>query len=66
MTVLDHYKYGNPLDVLIAEENKTCRGCQYEHKASAFGSIVVICTKQNDQGKRRQHGKRCKNYKERG
>jgi hypothetical protein len=66
MTILAQHRYKNPLDVLIEEESRTCRGCQYEHKASAFGSIVVICTKLNDQGKRRNYGKRCKNYKERG
>jgi hypothetical protein len=65
MSILAHYRYRNPLDILIEQESRTCKGCRYEFKAAAFGAMVAICTYQNAQGKRRQHGKRCRHYCER-
>ncbi|HEY8606616.1 MAG TPA: hypothetical protein VIM12_05820 [Noviherbaspirillum sp.] len=57
-------EYRNPLEVLIRREERTCKGCEGEFKAEAFGKTIVICTKLDAKGLRRNYGKRCKAYKE--
>lgn len=47
--------YRDPLDVVIANEGGTCKGC--EHESTILGT--TICAK----GKR--HGRRCGKYAER-
>lgn len=46
--------YRDPLDILINEEAKTCRGCKHEQKAFE----CLYC----DLGKK--HGNHCKSYDE--
>lgn len=46
--------YFDPLDILIQDESRTCKGCVFEMEA--------FNTKYCDKGK--CHGKRCKLYKE--
>ncbi len=62
---LEQHKYRNPLDVLIEEEQRTCKGCVHEVDFHGFGKIIWICIDKNNKGLRRNHGKRCKNYTER-
>lgn len=57
--------FHDPLEILLAKEARTCRGCDGEHHAVAFGQTVTICTKKDQNGKRRNHGRRCKDYTER-
>lgn len=52
----------SPLDILIAEESKTCRGCTSQHTETVWGTPITICTAKDHNGKRRNHGKRCKAY----
>lgn len=52
-----HY-YGNPLNILIAEESRTCAGCA--HKEMYFG--IQFCGKNPE--KSGQKMKKCKSYKE--
>ncbi|MEQ1663194.1 MAG: hypothetical protein ABL877_10920 [Thiobacillus sp.] len=52
----------SPLDILIAEESKTCRGCTNQHTERLWGQDYTICTDKDANGKRRNHGKRCKAY----
>lgn len=47
------YRYRDPLDVLIAEEERTCKGCI--HLSSLWG--MRICKLTNDHAK-----SRCKHY----
>lgn len=55
--------YRNPLEILLAKEAKTCRGCSSQHTETIWGKSITICTAKDDKGKRRNHGKRCKDYK---
>lgn len=54
--------YRNPLEILLAEEARTCRGCASEHTETIWGTPITICTAKDDKGQRRNHGKRCKAY----
>lgn len=56
--------YHNPLEVLIRREEKSCKGCRHEKKYLAFGKAIWICTATDSKGMRRNHGKRCKAYRE--
>ena len=64
LMTLPSHRYRDPLDILIAEEARTCRGCHYEHVETLWGQVIKICKKVMDNGKRRQHGKRCRDYLE--
>lgn len=55
---LDSYRYRDPLDVLLRDEARTCRGCIHQVHNRAFGVIVTACAK------RRPHGNRCHHYRE--
>ena len=54
--------YRNPLEILLAEEAKTCRGCTSQHTERVWGQDITICTAKDYNGKRRNHGRRCKDY----
>lgn len=58
------YRYGDPLNVLISEEARTCKGCIHIIKTVFSGSkppqVFEHC------GMRRPFGKKCKHYVERG
>ncbi len=56
--------FRDPLEILLAEEARTCRGCTHQVHAFAFGTAVTICTAKDKNGKRRNHGRRCKDYRE--
>jgi len=56
--------FRDPLEILLAEEARTCRGCTHQVHAVAFGTAVTICTAKDKNGKRRNHGRRCKDYRE--
>lgn len=49
-------RFCDPLEILLAEEQKTCKGCTHSHTQRVWGTKVTICMK------RRNHGKRCKLY----
>lgn len=59
-----HLLYRNPLEILLAEEAKTCRGCTSQHTETIWGKTITICTAKDDKGKRRNHGRRCRAYQE--
>ncbi|MDR0703193.1 MAG: hypothetical protein LBF61_12500 [Azoarcus sp.] len=61
---LDSYRYRDPLEVLMLDEARTCRGCSHQTHGWAFGVAIVACTKPDEKGNRRQSGRRCKDYKE--
>lgn len=43
---LDRYRYGDPLEIIIRDEGRTCKGCKFLHReASFFGSFVETCKK---------------------
>lgn len=63
--VLEQRRYRDPLEVVIADEAKTCKGCAHELFYTAFEEAVWICTSKDKKGKRRNHGRRCENYRER-
>ena len=48
--------FRDPLQILLAEESQTCKGCTHSHTERVWGTKVAICLK------RRTHGKRCKLY----
>lgn len=57
MAIFEQRQYRNPLDVLIAREEKTCKGCIYEQRVEAFEMKVWICKLD-----KKRHGTRCKSY----
>lgn len=61
---LDSYRYRDPLEVMLANEARTCRGCIHQVHGHAFGVAVTVCTKTDKNGKHRNHGRRCKDYRE--
>lgn len=54
--------FRDPLEIMLAEEARTCRGCISQHTETVWGTPITICTAKDDKGKRRNHGKRCKKY----
>lgn len=56
--------YRDPLEILLAEEARTCKGCASEHTETIWGKPITICTAKDDKGKRRNHRRRCKAYQE--
>ena len=55
---LDAYQYRDPLEVLITEESRTCKGCTSEarHAFKGLGQDHMVCTRL------KRHGIRCKEY----
>lgn len=58
------FEYRDPLEVLIRKEEKTCKGCCHESTYSGFGTTITVCMKPDNVGRRRKHGTRCKDYRE--
>jgi hypothetical protein len=52
MTFPRYYYSRNPLDILIEQENRTCKGCVHEKKYTIANHPFVICLKGKAQGKR--------------
>ena len=50
--------YRNPLEILLAEEARTCKGCQHEEVVFVVGQQNKICAN----GKK--HGNKCRSYSE--
>ena len=48
--------FRDPLQILLAEESQTCKGCTHSHTERVWGQRVTICLK------KRKHGTRCKLY----
>ncbi len=55
---LEQWKYGNPLDVLVEQEARSCKGCRHLDHVRIVGEMVLVCKK----GK--NPIKRCKKYQE--
>lgn len=49
----------NPLDILLAEEARTCKGCRHRIIIRAWGSDLIRCDKEQQ-----RFPKRCKLYQE--
>ena len=64
MTVKERWEYGNPETVAIWKEGQTCKGCAHELFYTAFDAAIWICTTKDEKDKRRNHGRRCKQYRE--
>lgn len=54
----------DPLSILLRREARTCKGCVYELADTVFGKTLTVCTFITTNGKRGQHGRRCKSYQE--
>lgn len=62
---MNRFEYGNPLNVLLRRESRTCKGCKWKHTESVFGKLVTVCTFVMANGKRRDFkNRRCKSYAE--
>ncbi len=55
----------DPLSILLRREARTCKGCKFEHSDTVFGKRLTVCTFIANNGRRGQHGRRCKSYQER-
>ena len=53
----DTYRYRNPLDVVIREELRTCKGCIYRV------TIIILGTEYHDCAKHDGRTSRCKDYR---
>ena len=58
LMALDHHLYGNPLDIIIRREAKTCKGCAHKFVLIVMSDKLEACSK----GKKKLV--RCKSYKE--
>jgi hypothetical protein len=65
MNAKESWEYGNPEAVAIRKEGATCKGCKHEQFYTAFDLAVWICTTKDKNSMRRNHGKRCDQYRER-
>jgi hypothetical protein len=59
VTILPSHCYGDPLDVLLKKEARSCKGCVHEGKMSWELETINYCEKG------RKHGERCDHYLER-
>lgn len=55
---LDGWMYRDPLEVAMRKESMTCKGCKHQQITRAFGVDIATCKK------RKKHGTRCREYKE--
>jgi hypothetical protein len=57
---IDSYRYRDPLEVLIAKESRTCKGCAHEvcaeFRIGGQKRVYKSCSKS------RKHGRRCRQY----
>ena len=58
MSALPKHMYRNPLDVLIAWEKRSCKGCRHLTIERIFGEDHKFCEK------RRLPDKKCSQYRE--
>lgn len=58
MGVFERWMYGDPLQALMRKEEKSCKGCEFEVSETWFNERMMRCDKD------RQHGVKCKQYKE--
>ena len=56
--ILEHWKYRDPLEGLIEQESRSCKGCKHLDAIRIAGQLVQVCKK----GK--NPIKRCKKYQE--
>lgn len=58
--VVDSYRYRDPLEVLIADEARTCKGCAHEvsieFRTGGQKQVYHSCSKT------KKYGRRCQNY----
>ncbi len=62
MTAPEQWDKRDPLIILLEREAASCKGCKHELFYTAFDFRVWICKFKDKNGKRPNHGKRCKNY----
>jgi hypothetical protein len=58
MKALPVFLYRDPLEVAIAREAQSCKGCAHEQTYEFGGRTVKIC------GEGKAHGSRCKTFRE--
>jgi hypothetical protein len=58
MKALPAHFYRDPLEVAMAREARSCKGCAHDETYEFAGNKVKICAKG------RPHGKRCKLFRE--
>lgn len=56
MTTLDAHRYRDPLEVILADEARTCKGCTHEVRLWFHQQEFKRCSRH------RRHGSRCKDY----
>ena len=56
--ILEHWKYRDPLEGLIAQEARSCKGCKHLDAIRIVGQLVQVC----DKGK--NPIKKCPKYRE--
>lgn len=66
---LDRYRYGDPLEIIIRDEGRTCKGCVHLVHEKWFGAFVDTCAKKVPKKERPwSEGKKvlakCNRYKE--
>lgn len=62
MTLDDKWDSRDPLVIILERESRSCKGCKHELFYTAFDLAVWICKFKDKNGKRLNHGTRCKNY----
>lgn len=58
VTALPRGMYRDPLDILIEQESRTCKGCAHIETMVVFGERVMNCNKA------KKVGIKCRQYKE--
>jgi hypothetical protein len=58
MKALPAYFYRDPMQVAMAREAQTCKGCAHEQTYEFVNTKIRICSKG------RQHGRRCRFFQE--
>ena len=43
--ILEHWKYRDPLEGLIAQESRSCKGCKHLDAIRIAGQLVQVCNK---------------------
>ncbi|MHB1266415.1 MAG: hypothetical protein ACYCY2_02290 [Acidithiobacillus ferriphilus] len=58
MTILDAHEYADPLEVAIARESRTCKGCWHIQQVRALGTLHQVCSLYPQ----RDLAKKCRSY----
>ena len=62
---MSEWQLGNPLNILLRKEAKTCKGCKWIHTDQAFGQFITVCQYIRKNGTRPDYkNQRCKHYRE--